>query len=70
MRHKWPQFDGDKVLEWRADQLLDAGLKDDQAAFLALMPIDLHEACDRARWLLARTPPANTASSRQESRHT
>jgi hypothetical protein len=57
VRHQWPQFEGEadrKVLEWRADTLMDVGLSDDQAAFLAWGSVDLHYAVKVVKGALAK----------------
>lgn len=43
-RLAWSQFEGNKTLMWRAQQLHDAGLDEALAAAVATSGVDLHYA--------------------------
>ena len=57
----WTQFEGDKTLMWRAQQLHDAGLTEAQAAWLALCKVDLHEALAQIEFILTHGGDPETA---------
>lgn len=44
LRRAWVQFEGDQRLEWRADNLCDAGLDEQLAEAVARSSVELHWA--------------------------
>lgn len=56
------RFDGDPVLQWRAEQFERMSFNRDQAAWLAICStVDLHDAADLAKRVLAKGDPIEVA---------